>query len=853
MSSQTEQEKNLIKDLLYDINYINVINNTSNYFNTMFINKNIEEFKKDINLDFEDIEKIDLDFDPTELALINKIINIYINQFIINILYEYYTKYNKTIPEIKQLLVPSHEQIIKLKECMFNIFLYYKSSEKIMLERDFNSNPTSNPNLTRKYKSTPYNPMMVDFESNKKIFDEYDVSNMSEIIKNHISKFLILLIYGKKMYDYIPNTKLRFLDYLINGKQIKFLQDIYPFTNYCNLKKNYEIDKNDFFEKKNNPINNSICIMERRFLKKNFNPEDSLEPLRDTKFMNIKQYTTISTELIKLNENKNSFIPLNLIMHDYEIYDQACYFQSSVILILNLFNILPPEELMRLNPDFKAELKQRLLRTHHNEEKINKLIDFYNIITNYNDTYLLTKLYYFLLENGYEKYVKYIGVITNFSLESGFVLNILLKLLNQLDINVFNLCGLKLKDDRNVFLYNINEPEEIHQIISDEYKEYLYGDTLYGGEGKPLREIQNIKINMDQENFQDETILNDMPRKRIVKLNEYMNYDYNNILDLTDEIINIPEVLFININTLINNFTNISLKNKIDINEYYNIVDSYRDLYPKRINHQLYKNNYSDKFYIFDRFYFCNKFIRIHTAYYKIEMFIELTNGGHCSFIVNNEKFKNKYDMEYFNTISYSTFNNRITTVIPVIYVYKRCNYIDLEQDKTFERIKPRNPTNNLKKLNKNIDKDLLYNFIYGPISKQFEDIYIKPILNYITKIYNTSLRMSKKVKEEDITEKYDIIKQHLTQIKELYASFYKNGKKNRKDLFLFNTIFSNPTLINEDLLFILFGNYEYKYAINLIELISADKSLLNYLDYDKQIQQQQQSNYDFLLDLQQQ
>ena len=658
---------------------------------------------------------------------------------------------------------------------------------------------------------------------------------------------------------------MKYIDYLINGKNFDYLNKIYPFTNYCNIKTNQKINKYQCFNNKINPSKDTKCILQKRFYTKNFDFNDDLKPLTDKEFINIKQYTTKSTNLITLNENKYLPFIKNMVMHGFVLYDQACYFQNSVNLILNLFKIRPPEELITTEKsNYRENLKKILKETHTNEKKINKLIDFYNIITNYNDTYLLTKLYYFLLENGYDKYLKYIGIPGDFSIEPGFILTIFLKILNQIDINIFNLCGLNLKNGSNVFMYNIDEPDEMKSYIitlidsynNGEKKDYLYNENLFGGKakiGENFIKGYNDITKLNLKDIQPEEYLNDIPKEKIiVKLENYLEYDYENILDLTGEIINTPEILIININTLLNNFLNISNKDIIFNNKnfklYYDIFENYKKKYDNRYCNQIYYDDEDNQIYIFNRLYLSNKFIKINNIYYKLEMYLENTNFVHTSFIINNDEFKNKYDYNY-STLNYNYLykNFKIQpTVVPIIYVYKKCNEIDLNKNVVIERIEPEIPKKNiLNDLNKKIDKDLLYNFISGNLSYDLliKNEYYNKIFEYFIKLYDIYLNIIiiNNKKEYSISS----FKSYIDDIKKLFKDY---KLKYSKDKFLFNYLINNSKILNEIFLLIFYYN-KYSIKKNINELIDDEFMLL--LDYDKINEQTQKQTYDFLKDLQ--
>ena len=162
-----------IKDFIYKIDYIKIINNIINYFE-----EGINELKEDINkldkfidIKEEDIEDINLK-DIKNIKEKIKITNEYTNIFLLNILNEY----RDNIEDIIKII--TEKKIILLKRLIFKVIIRCN-------------------NINKYY--------------------------------NTISIFLIILIYNDKVYEYIKNTKIRYIDYIINGKGFEILNYIYPF------------------------------------------------------------------------------------------------------------------------------------------------------------------------------------------------------------------------------------------------------------------------------------------------------------------------------------------------------------------------------------------------------------------------------------------------------------------------------------------------------------------------------------------------------------------------------------------------------------------------------------------------
>ena len=93
----------------------------------------------------------------------------------------------------------------------------------------------------------------------------------------------------------------------------------------------------------------------------------------------------------------------------------------------------------------------------------------------------MTQIYIFLCDYGYEDYIKFTGTYYYHNVPTIY-LNILLKVLYKIDTNIFNICGLKLNDNKGTFIYNVEGyyKNKFNEKYYDELKKYDY--TYYDEE-----------------------------------------------------------------------------------------------------------------------------------------------------------------------------------------------------------------------------------------------------------------------------------------------------------------------------------------------------------------------------------
>lgn len=400
--------------------------------------------------------------------------------------------------------------------------------------------------------------------------------------------YIILSLFDDKIYDYIDNYDYLNISYLDYFNNIIFLKEIYPFSfnvQYNNYNSN-DLNDSEFLKDIRDKFNKS--------LEEIINNKQSLN-IKKLKFMNKRlnnlKLKEINDDFIYVNKNKNKssniitsskvinniYIP-NKIFFDFNIhFEHGCYFVSTIELLLTILNI-----------DNKKEINNKLINilTHSNKNK-----------------YALTQIYNFLCDYGYEDYIKFSGAYY-FHNEPAIYLNILLKVLYEIDSNVFNICGLKLKNKKRTFIYNVESyyKNKFNEKYYDELKKYDF--TYYGGKEKnsKTKSIKTKYIN-PKELFNN----NYIPIF-------YDTYDETETLTISD-IKNNPEFILINYKTLINNIT---LKYNTSFNlddEHQKIIDKIKIFYEDPDN----KDNYNrSKFY---------KFLNVNNKKYKIHSYISLSNN----------------------------------------------------------------------------------------------------------------------------------------------------------------------------------------------------------------------------------
>ena len=651
-------------------------------------------------------------------------------------------------------------------------------------------------------------------------------------IEYFLIQVLIIYIYNDNLYDYIDNTynNIRYIDYIIHKYKSLNLNYIYPYTLLNNkFKEKLLINKLYFSDPKNKIFissNDNVQKLEieptltpliiNRISKKYFNNNDLLNNEINEQFIKINEYPERkTTNLLSLNNKIYSINTPNMIMYDYLLFDQACYFKSSLDLILLLFNIKLPEQIDKAN--YKEKLKDIFIKANiTNENKINKLIEFYDIIINSKSPYFLTNIYNFLIRNGFEKFIKYIGVL-GYQVEPALILTIILKILYQMDININNICGIELNDLKKTktFILNINEPQFIKDLVvkNDGCLSFNLKDKyLFGGD-----DIKPFYIDKDNYDCIKE-----------VNLSNYLRFNYDKILDLTEQINNTPEVLIININTIFNNLNDKSNPNNIN-KKYINKCSDYM----MSLYYQYYKQRfiyYCNCTYLV----FSNKYIKIKDTYYKLFSILNTNNKGrHTELqIINN--YLNKINCDEFNKINLNNIN------LPIIYVYKKCKLDELYINNTIEQkditqlpyikknyiIELNNKFKNIYNLKLN---NMLYNFNFSNINDS---------INYILYI--------KKIEEININDKlfYNL----LQEINDLYNKDYNKFVLLLKEK---KILLSTTNKINKDkfLFNLLFYNYSKYINLKTYKLFYLNNNdFLIYISYNQQFKNNEQINKYFKL-----
>ena len=165
--------------------------------------------------------------------------------------------------------------------------------------------------------------------------------------------------------------------------------------------------------------------------KSNFKNEYDLKEKIDDDFVNIKLNPNKTSNIIKLEDYKvyNYDFP-NEIFYDIIKMNHACFFQSVVKLVLTMF---------RIETDLNI-VYNNLIKNGKTVVEAKKLTQFINILTHANkNKFVLTQLYNFLIDYYGEKYIKYIGFLF-MNIEHCILLNMILKVLNDIDSNVYKIC-----------------------------------------------------------------------------------------------------------------------------------------------------------------------------------------------------------------------------------------------------------------------------------------------------------------------------------------------------------------------------------------------------------------------------
>ena len=348
---------------------------------------------------------------------------------------------------------------------------------------------------------------------------------------------------------FIKNNNIKTIDEFIKNEEIKDYKTYLYFNDYFAEKYNF-----------NSKISDNLIYITK---------ENILKNLKLSKHSHkSKKIILNDNNIIRINLKNFIYNIKNVMFYNEQYYGFACYFENSIKLVLS-FDI-------NYNNYNYEQLKEILLKSIKNEEKVEKLIDFINILNkcNYN-TYCLQQLYNFLLYNGFEKYIKFFGINGLYE-EPALVITILLKILYQIDPNIFNICGLKIentdtKENNYTFIYNIKEKKEEYDLSDIEFEEII--DKILN----PKLECY-IKYDINDRKILEikkEDIIKLKPKiykslkkyfKLFIKNNEdYIfggdkdkkdkNYQYKKIDDIIKihDIKNSPEILIVNYETLFNN------------------------------------------------------------------------------------------------------------------------------------------------------------------------------------------------------------------------------------------------------------------------------------------------------------
>jgi len=242
---------------------------------------------------------------------------------------------------------------------------------------------------------------------------------------------------------------------------------------------------------------------------------------------------------------------------------------------------------------------------------------------------------------------------------------------------------------------------------------------------------------------------------------------------------------------------------------------------------------YTDKL---NRLYLSNKYIKVNDDYYKLYMFLEITNFGHTNLVINDKNKDTKYDLLNVSLILDAKKYNFLC--VPIIYVYKKVSIDKLFINNEIITKDINLEIDNLKNLKKFIPKNNLYEIIFNT---KYDESYYEHIYNYMISIYNNLLYLKKvplSKKDEDKMNKL------LSKINKSYNDNVKSKHiKIRKDIYFYNFLYNNPLNITPLILL-------YFFNISKIETHNI-KNIMNF-NYNKQSQEEQYNGYNFYNDIQQ-